>query len=138
MCGHMHDNILNSGDYNQKTLIEDMTNYQSHGNFSARKLYIVYKNAGTVIRIIAKDIYIFPYQSFGPEIIVYQNDTKIGITRGGNSWVLDVSGNGAYGTDDVISSFGKSGDVYVTGDWNGDGKTEIGVVRNDNEWVHVR
>ena len=32
-------------------------------------------------------------------------------------------------------TFGKAGDVYVTGDWNNDGKTEIGVVRNNNTWL---
>ena len=34
----------------------------------------------------------------------------------------------------LISS-GKAGDLFVTGDWNSDGKTEIGVVRNNNTWL---
>jgi len=33
------------------------------------------------------------------------------------------------------NTFGKAGDKYVTGDWNADGKTEIGVVRNSNTWL---
>ena len=30
---------------------------------------------------------------------------------------------------------GKAGDAFVTGDWNTDGKTEIGVVRNNTTWL---
>ncbi|HJX56163.1 MAG TPA: hypothetical protein VJ350_04930, partial [Methanoregula sp.] len=39
-----------------------------------------------------------------------------------------------FGPGDLSYTFGKIGDVYVTGDWNSDGKTEIGVVRNGNIW----
>ena len=45
------------------------------------------------------------------------------------------SGNGMYGAGDLAYVFGKAGDVYITGDWNNDGKTEIGVVRNGNTWL---
>lgn len=72
MCGHMHNTILNSDDYNGKTLIEDMTNYQQNGNYAAGKLYAVYKEENEVVTITARDLYIYPVQSFGPEIIVYQ------------------------------------------------------------------
>jgi len=61
--------------------------------------------------------------------------SKIGVVRNNNTWLLDASGNGAYGAGDLSYVFGKAGDVYVTGDWNTDGKTEIGVVRNNNTWL---
>jgi len=60
---------------------------------------------------------------------------KISVFRNSNTWLLDASGNGAYGAGDVAYVFGKAGDVPVTGDWNADGKTEIGVVRNSNTWL---
>jgi 5'-nucleotidase len=40
-----------------------------------------------------------------------------------------------YGQGDLTYVFGKAGDTYVSGDWNGDDKTEIGVVRNGNTWL---
>ena len=60
--------------------------------------------------------------------------TKIGVVRNSNTWLLDASGNGAYGAGDLAYVFGKAGDAYITGNWNTDGKTEIGVVRNNNTW----
>ena len=66
---------------------------------------------------------------------VLNNRSRIGIVRNGNTWLLDASGNGAYGPGDLTYVFGKAGDVYVTGDWNNDGKTGIGVVRNGNTWL---
>jgi hypothetical protein len=60
---------------------------------------------------------------------------RIGVIRNSNMWLLDNSGNGAYGAGDLTYVFGKAGDVYVTGDWNTDGKTEVGVVRNGNTWL---
>jgi len=73
MCGHMHGNILQSNDYYGKTLVEDMTDYQTEGNVAAGKLYSVYKSSGQVTTITARDSSIYPSQSFGPQIIVYQN-----------------------------------------------------------------
>jgi hypothetical protein len=61
--------------------------------------------------------------------------TEIGVVRNSNMWILDASGNGAFGPGDFQYTYGKAGDVYVTGDWNTDGKTEIGVVRNGNMWI---
>jgi len=46
------------------------------------------------------------------------NKTEIGVVRNGNTWLLDASGNGAYGAGDLAYAFGKSGDVYVTGKWS--------------------
>jgi len=60
---------------------------------------------------------------------------KIGVVRNNKTWILDASGNGAYGTGDLTYTFGIAGDRYVTGDWNNDRKTEIGVVRNNKTWI---
>jgi len=68
-------------------------------------------------------------------ITVTSSKTKIGVVRNNKTWLLDASGNGAYGAGDLSYTFGTSSDVYVTGDWNGNGKTEIGVVRNNKTWL---
>jgi hypothetical protein len=60
---------------------------------------------------------------------------KIGVVRDGRTWLLDKSGNGAYGAGDLTYTFGKSGDRYVPGDYDADGTTEIGVVRNNKTWL---
>jgi hypothetical protein len=60
---------------------------------------------------------------------------EIGVVRNNNTWLLDAYSNGVYGTGDLTYSYGKAGDVFVTGDWNRDGWTEIGVVRNNNTWM---
>ena len=61
--------------------------------------------------------------------------SQIGVVRNNITWILDASGNGAYGAGDIVYNYGITGDVYVNGDWNGDGITEIGVVRNNNTWL---
>ena len=60
---------------------------------------------------------------------------RIGVVRNNNTWLLDASGNGVYGPGDLTYTYGKAGDVYVTGDWTGNGTTKIGVVRNNNTWL---
>ena len=60
---------------------------------------------------------------------------EIGVVRNNNTWLLDAYSNGVYGPGDLSYSYGKAGDVFVTGDWNRDGRTEIGVVRNNNTWM---
>jgi hypothetical protein len=58
--------------------------------------------------------------------------SKIGVFRPSTGmWFLDVNGNGQWdgcGTDRCIN-FGTSGDLPVTGDWNGDGIYEVGTFR---------
>jgi hypothetical protein len=57
---------------------------------------------------------------------------KIGVVRinsGQAVWSLDTNGNGVFDASDQVFTFGQSGDRFVVGDWNGAGKTEIGVVR---------
>ena len=61
-------------------------------------------------------------------------DSKIGVFRKGYMWYLDSNGDGKWGSGDTTYGFGLSGDVPVTGDWNGDGKTEISVFRKGYMW----
>jgi len=61
--------------------------------------------------------------------------SKIGVVRNNKTWLLDASGNGAYGVGDLTYTFGTVGDRYLTGDWNGNGTTKIGVVRNNKTWI---
>jgi lysophospholipase L1-like esterase len=79
------------------------------------------------------------YKSFGlPDDIPITGDwngdgkTNIGVFRKG-AWYLDFNGNGKWdpGIDITYQadSFGYPDDIPVTGDWNGDGKTNIGVFR---------
>jgi outer membrane protein assembly factor BamB len=42
---------------------------------------------------------------------------RIGVVRNNNTWLLDKSGNGAYGAGDLAYTFGKAADKYVTGAW---------------------
>lgn len=64
--------------------------------------------------------------------------TKIGIYRNG-FWVIDQNGNGVYdgvgaGGDKFYGFGGNPGELPLVGDWNGDGKSKIGVYIN-GFWV---
>jgi hypothetical protein len=50
---------------------------------------------------------------------------------GRHAWYLDDNGNGAWDncTKDLCYSFGLPGDIPLAGDWNSDGRDEIGVKR---------
>jgi hypothetical protein len=69
------------------------------------------------------------------QVLVTTQKTNIGVVRNSNTWILDTSGNGAFGPGDVIYTSGKAGDAYVTGNWTGIGITKIGVVRNNKTWI---
>jgi len=60
---------------------------------------------------------------------------KIGVVRpqanGTDVFSLDSNGNGVFDAGDQVFSFGLSSDTVLVGDWNGDGKAKVGVVRND-------
>jgi hypothetical protein len=59
---------------------------------------------------------------------------EIGIVRpdgqGGLLFVLDTNGDGVFDAGDQVFHYGVAGDTPVIGDWNGAGKSEIGVVRS--------
>ena len=63
--------------------------------------------------------------------------TKVGLYASG-AWYLDFNGNGVWDgptVDKVVFwSTGQAGEKPVTGDWNGDGKTKVGVFVNGT-WV---
>ena len=42
-------------------------------------------------------------------------------------WYLDLNGNGQWDEGDLWAKLGNEGDLPVTGDWDGDGKTDIGI-----------
>ena len=65
-----------------------------------------------------------------PEIATYLGD---------GTWYVDLNGNGVFDQDntdptnrDIVWKFGTFGDLPVTGDWNGDGYDEIGVLGKRN------
>jgi len=49
------------------------------------------------------------------------------------TWFIDMNNNGqwdgTFGGDAIWANFGLAGDIPVVGDWTGDGKSKIGVVR---------
>jgi hypothetical protein len=66
--------------------------------------------------------------------------TEIGIYRNStHMFYLDYNGNGIWnGTSvDRQYNFGITGDIPITGDWNIDGKTEIGVFRNSTHVYYL-
>ena len=63
--------------------------------------------------------------------------TKVGIYWKGN-WILDYNGNGVWDGPSVDRAIywgtGESSEVFVTGDWNGDGRSKIGIYV-DGTWI---
>jgi thermitase len=68
--------------------------------------------------------------------------TKTGIFRPGTGFYLDTNNNGTWDpTSDTMLSWSGIGlqpnDIPVTGDWNGDGKTETGIFRNGDWYLDI-
>jgi hypothetical protein len=56
---------------------------------------------------------------------------KVGVFHPSTSlWNLDYNGNFSWDAGDKAFSMGTTGDIPVAGDWNGDGKKEVGIFRN--------
>jgi hypothetical protein len=53
-------------------------------------------------------------------------------SRGGLDWYIDLNHDG-YLAEKVVQ-YGLSGDVPVVGDWNNDGRDDVGIVRNGTDW----
>ncbi len=106
------------------------------GVFRKGAWYLDFNGNGKWDRGVDKAV---PVGSFGfPTDIPITGDwngdgkTNIGVFRKG-AWYLDFNGNGKWdrGVDKAVpvGSFGFPTDIPITGDWNGDGKTNIGVFR---------
>jgi FtsP/CotA-like multicopper oxidase with cupredoxin domain len=67
--------------------------------------------------------------------------TKIGVVRntgGPLEFYLDMNGNGVWDPGiDRVTYFGITGDIAITGDWNGTGTTKIGVFRNGAVYLDI-
>ena len=63
--------------------------------------------------------------------------SAVGVFRDGQ-WLLDANGNGAWDgcdTEFCFSGFGRAGDLPASGNWDGGGKSYIGVLRSSTgEW----
>jgi hypothetical protein len=66
---------------------------------------------------------------------------KIGVFRanadGSGEFILDTNGDGVIDAGDTVFTFGLAGDRVVVGDWNGDGKSKVGVFRANADGVGV-
>jgi PKD repeat protein len=86
-------------------------------------------------------LYTFGLSTDKPVTGDWNNDgrTEIGVFRSSTQkWLLDSNGNGIWDgkPTDKKYTFGLSTDLPLTGDWNGDGKTEIGVFRSSTQkWL---
>jgi hypothetical protein len=64
-------------------------------------------------------------------VVLPQNPSGVGIYRSSGLWLLDSNFNQTFDGGDQVSAFGGlPGDIPVYGDWNGDGRTKIGIYRN--------
>jgi hypothetical protein len=69
--------------------------------------------------------------------VAASQQSKIGVFRGDGQWLLDLNGNREWDAGDASAHFGMTGDMPVTGDWNGDGLTDPGVFRPAGNWWYL-
>jgi serine-aspartate repeat-containing protein C/D/E len=51
-------------------------------------------------------------------------------------WVVDWNGDGKFDNADKTYSYGGlAGDMPIVGDWSGDGRTKLGIVRDGSTWL---
>src|SRR5439155_26046818 len=57
--------------------------------------------------------------------------------RSGFLWVLDKNGSKSFDSPDLVFPLGGlTGDIPITGDWNGDGRTKAGIYRaSQGRWL---
>jgi hypothetical protein len=101
---------------------------------STHTFYLDYNGNGLWNPGVDKVITAFGISTDIPVSGDWNNDgaTDIGVFRPStHTFYLDYNGNGAWnpGVDKVITAFGISSDIPVSGDWNNDGFTDIGVFR---------
>jgi hypothetical protein len=68
----------------------------------------------------------------------YGTGTRIGIFRTApdgvtGEFIIDTNNDGRMDTGDETFTFGAAGDRIVVGDWNGDGKSKVGVFRSTHD-----
>jgi len=65
--------------------------------------------------------------------------TKVGVYRPSNGlFILDTNGNGVFDAGDYVYDLGvgtQPSDLPVVGDWNGDGRTKVGLFRQGFFWI---
>jgi hypothetical protein len=65
--------------------------------------------------------------------------TKVGVYRSSNGlFLLDYDGDGQFTSADKVYNLGvgtQPGDIPVVGDWNGDGRTKVGLFRQGFFWI---
>jgi hypothetical protein len=65
--------------------------------------------------------------------------TKVGVYRSSNGlFLLDYDGDGQFTSADKVYNLGvgtQPGDIPVVGDWNGDGRTKVGIFRQGFYWI---
>jgi len=120
MSGHVHDSLIRTGFVHNIPYIEDLTDFQDFGDFSAGKLYTVYISDGNVTKITVREAYIFPYHYLYPERIVYQmpidglpNSPTVYPTK---SWIYPDASPTVYPTKSWIYP-NASPTVYPTKSW---------------------
>lgn len=57
-------------------------------------------------------------------------DTEVGVYLASGTWILDVNGNGPFGSNWQYFSYGAANYGPIVGDWDSDYGTEIGVVHS--------
>jgi predicted phosphodiesterase len=138
MAGHMHGIIQHTCDYNQNVLVEDMTDYQTWGNYSAGKIYTVNGTSGGIDRITVRDLFIVPSLSLGPEMTMYPKSSIIPVldlpTRPADpdcdDLYEDIDGNGISDFTDVRLFFSRmdwiaANEPVTAFDFNSNGRIEF-------------
>ena len=115
------------GNITNTTLQNPIHTYLTGGNYTVSLNVTNASGFGTMTRIG----YINVTNRTASKINVFRNSTHL--------FYLDYNGNGAWNgaVVDTSYNFGITGDIPVTGDWNNDGISEIGVFRNSTHLFYL-